>query len=186
MERQSSQVGKGYLTMRLVLVRRFATLALVSSLLFSALPTAPAQAATIDQLRTALENKINAAREYRGLRRLRVSTFTCPAALLNRNCMEYFSQDHTRRMARYGALYHDSKNRLWAEVPSIAWWRAENVGYVSAGPGAAQRVHEAFMKSDGHRANLLNPRATHMGIGVYQTSSRVYFTERFADVYPLP
>lgn len=172
--------------MRTVLVRRFATLALVSSLLFSTVPAAPAQAATVDQLRSALEDKINDARAYRGLRRLRVSTYTCPAALLNRNCMEYFSQDHAKRMAGYGSLYHDTTNRLWAEVPSIAWWRAENVGYVSAGPGAAQRVHDAFMKSTGHRANILNPRATHMGIGVYQTSSRVYFVERFTDVYPLP
>jgi uncharacterized protein YkwD len=172
--------------MRSVLIRRFVTLALASSLLFSAVPAAPAQAATVDQLRSALEDKINAARAYRGLRRLRVSTYTCPAALLNRNCMEYFAQDHTKRMARAGRLYHDTPNRLWAEVPSIAWWRAENVGYVSAGPGAAQRVHEAFMDSSGHRANLLNPRATHMGIGVYQTNTRVYFTERFTDVYPLP
>lgn len=172
--------------MRTVLVRRFATLALVSSLLFSAVPVAPAQAATVDQLRSALETKINNAREHRGLRRLRISTYTCPAALLNRNCMEYFSQDHTRRMAAAGGLYHDTTNRLWAEVPAIAWWRAENVGYVSAGPGAVARVHKAFMESSGHRANILNPRATHMGIGVYQTSSRVYFTERFTDVYPLP
>ena len=172
--------------MRSVLVRRFATLALVSSLLFSAVPAAPAHAATSSQIRDALEDKINAARVARGLRRLRVSTYVCPAALLNRNCMEYFSQDHAKRMARAGAIYHDTTNRLWAEVPRIAWWRAENVGYVSAGPGAAARVHRAFMASSGHRANLLNRRATHMGIGVYQTSSRVYFVERFTDVYPLP
>ena len=179
------QVGKGIITMRTVLVRRFATLALVSSLLFSAVPAAPAQAATIDQLRSALEKKINNAREYRGLRRLRVSTYTCPAAM-HFNCMENYSQNHAKRMANYGGLYHDTRDRLWAEVPTIAWWRAENVGYVSAGPGAAARVHKAFMASSGHRKNLLNPRATHMGIGVYKTSTRVYFVERFADVYPLP
>jgi uncharacterized protein YkwD len=182
--------------MRSVLIRRFVTLALASSLLFSAVPAAPAQAATIDQLRSALEDKINDARAYRGLRRLRISTYTCPAALLNRNCMEYFAQDHTKRMAVARDMYHDTPDRLWAEVPSIAWWRAENVGIVSAGSGAAARVHRAFMDSDGHRANILNPRATHMGIGVYKSPYRcpgfqsgtgcVYFTERFTDVYPLP
>ena len=172
--------------MRLVLVRRVAALALAGSLLFSVLPASPAQAITSNQIRDALEQKINDARAYRGLRRLRVSTYVCPAALLNPNCMEFFSQDHARRMAGAGGLYHDTTSRLWAEVPRISWWRAENVGYVSAGPGAAQRVHDAFMASAGHRANILNPRATHMGIGVYQTKSRVYFVQRFTDVYPLP
>jgi uncharacterized protein YkwD len=38
----------------------------------------------------------------------------------------------------------------------------ENVGQ----EGGVQQAHRGFMSSPGHRANVVNPRLTHVGIGV--------------------
>lgn len=171
---------------RRALVRRVAVLAVAGSLFVGVLPVATAQAMTSPGIRSAIETKINKARERRGLRRLRVSTYVCPAAMTRTTCMQSFAANHAKKMAMVGEIFHDSATRLWAEVPKIAWWRAENVGYVSQGTAPAYRMHRAFMRSDGHRANILKRRATHMGIGVYQTRRRVYVVERFVDVWPLP
>jgi uncharacterized protein YkwD len=98
------------------------------------------------------------------------------------SCMQYWSQDHAKRLSRRGSLYHDTPDRLWAEVPRSAWWRAENVGYITDRFAVADALHQAFMASPGHRANILNPRATHMAIGVYQDGGKIWVTERFADL----
>lgn len=61
-------------------------------------------------------------------------------------------------------------------------------GWVSAGEnvgrgGTISGLMNAFMKSTGHRENLLNPAYTHIGVGVYLTETNVlYTTHRFAAV----
>lgn len=55
-------------------------------------------------------------------------------------------------------------------------WRraAENVGWTTVSDAndpaavkeAVERLHQAFMNSDGHRANIMNPLFDHVGIGV--------------------
>lgn len=178
----------------LVMARRFSALVLVGTLFVGLAPAPVAHAATSPYLRQSLEKKVNVARTLRGLRPLRASTYVCPAAMLNKACMQAFAANHAVQMARAGDIFHDTTYRLWREVPVIAWWRAENVGWVSkryvngtyTSDGTAADMHLAFMRSSGHRANILNPRATHLGFGVYQTPRRVYFVQRFTDVYPLP
>ena len=171
--------------MRSVLGRRFVTIALASSLLFSVLPAASAQAVTSSAIRTALETKINASRTLRGLRPLRLTTtlMKCDAASPSgTSCMQYWSGDHAKRLAARGYLYHDTSDRLWNEVPRSAWWRAENVGYMTNRIAVADAIHKAFMASPGHRENILERRATHMAIGVYQSGGKIWVTERFADL----
>lgn len=148
-------------------------LALMTALFMTTLPTLDAEAATAVRIRLQLQAKINKARQDRGLRPLKVSSL-----------MTEFAKGHARNMANKGDIFHDSSAELWAEVPVGAWWRAENVGYVSAGTGEARRMHRAFMRSDGHRANILKRRATHMGIGVIKKDGYVWVVERFADLKP--
>ena len=60
-------------------------------------------------------------------------------------------------------------------------WAAENVaaGY------AADGVVAGWMDSPGHRANILDPSATHIGIGyAVSTSGTTYFTQNFASYPP--
>jgi len=63
---------------------------------------------------------------------------------------------------------------------------AENVGSATV----ASAVHAGFMSSPGHRGNVLEPLASHMGVGVAQVKSADgptvwYVTELFARFSPL-
>jgi uncharacterized protein YkwD len=58
---------------------------------------------------------------------------------------------------------------------------AENVGRSGDG-GTLGGVHNAFMNSSGHRANILNPRWTDLGVGVARDGRGEYFVVHvFAD-----
>lgn len=50
---------------------------------------------------------------------------------------------------------------------------AENIGWESGSAdsaAAAQRLNDQFMASPGHRANILDPAATHVGVGSWHTA----------------
>lgn len=57
-------------------------------------------------------------------------------------------------------------------------WRgcAENV---AAGSASARGVHDAWMASAPHRANILNPAYNRVGIGVWSDGTTLYWTARF-------
>ena len=71
-----------------------------------------------------------------------------------------------------------------AHIPPGASKWAENVGWMSAGPTAeeaAATIHGEWMASPGHRANLLDPALTHIGIGVASNpEAGWYLTQNFA------
>jgi len=99
--------------------------------------------------------------------------------------------------AQYGRTYLrdnlqlDNKAQAWAEylasrntlkhsnLPSgITYqWRslAENVGYA----GSVVQVHNAYLNSPGHRANILDPRWNYMGTGVAWRGNRVFTVQVF-------
>ena len=52
---------------------------------------------------------------------------------------------------------------------------AENVGY----GGSVEQVHTLFMGSSGHRANILKPAYSQVGIGVVRSGGRVWVTIDF-------
>lgn len=151
-------------------VRRVATVALLVCLSVTGMNPPAAEAATVSEIRDGLEAKINRARASRGLRKLRVNVTT-----------QKYAQGHATHMGDLNAMFHDAA--LWHEVPAGAEWLAENVGYVSAGSRVVRRMHRAYMNSDGHRANILKPRATHMGIGVVKRDGKVWTVERFVDLW---
>lgn len=150
-------------------LRRLIVLTLLACLLVAVAPPPAAEAATVSEIRNGLERKINHARASRGLRKLRVNLI-----------VQKYAQGHAKTMGTLNVMFHDSA--LWSESPSGTEWLAENVGYVSSGSGVVRRMHRAYMKSDGHRANILKPRATHMGIGVVKRDGKVWTVERFVDL----
>lgn len=95
------------------------------------------------------------------------------------------------RSALRDNLQLDEKAQAWAEhlarnntlahsnLPSgISYqWRslAENVGY----GGSIEQVHQAYLNSAGHRANILDPRWNYMGTGVAWRGSRVFTVQVF-------
>ncbi len=71
-----------------------------------------------------------------------------------------------------GRLFH---NPDLGSVTTGWTWIGENVGY---GYDVAN-LHDAFMNSSGHRANILKSGATHIGLGVVVDGSTVWVAEVF-------
>ena len=57
--------------------------------------------------------------------------------------------------------------------------RAENI---ASGHSSPEQVVEAWMKSDGHKKNILNPAFNNIGVGVYEDSSgKLLWVQLFTD-----
>lgn len=122
-------------------------------------PQPAAQASpTLEQ--QALE-LLNSERTQRGTSALAVSSELTDVARV-----------HSGAMASRGHLYHNPS--LTTDVSN--WTRlTENIG---VGPSVPS-VHDAFMNSSGHRANILDPRVTEVGVGVETRDGRVWVTQVF-------
>jgi uncharacterized protein YkwD len=136
-------------------------LALVLAVLVTGAATArPAGAGTVED---AFTNRLNDAREARGL-----------PPLTTRGTLVAVARKQAARMASTSKLFHNPN--LTSDVSS--WrWVGENVGY---GPDAAA-VHSAFMRSPAHKANILDKDYTEVGIGVVSRGGRVWVAEVFRE-----
>jgi hypothetical protein len=85
------------------------------------------------------------------------------------------AQQHSDEMAARQQLYHNpnltSQVQDWQEV-------GENVG---TGPSVPS-IHQAFMNSPEHRANILDPHFTQVGVGVtVDSQGELWVTEDFRE-----
>lgn len=78
-----------------------------------------------------------------------------------------------QRMAAAGTLFHNPN--LSKQVRSYRW-AGENVGY---GPVDPAVVHNAFMASQAHRANILDADFTQVGVGAVTSDGRLWVVEVF-------
>lgn len=117
--------------------------------------------------RTFLD-RTNALRRTEGVR-----TLTEHEALTEK------AQAWAQHMAATGKLQHST---LSAGLGSVSWTAlGENVGYSSRTADTLRTIHDAFVRSAPHRANLVDGRYTHMGVGVARDSAgRVWVAEVFA------
>ena len=88
--------------------------------------------------------------------------------------LQILANRQANRMAEAGYIFHTSDlgGRL-----SWGWWAwSENVGY---GP-SVEWVHDAFMNSDYHAANILRRSYNYVGVGVaYGADDKVYVSQVF-------
>ncbi len=77
-------------------------------------------------------------------------------------------------LARRGGLVHSN---LRSGMPSCMRGAGENVGY---GRSVAS-VQDAYMRSAGHRANVLNTSWKYVGVGAARAGSRVYTVHVFMN-----
>ncbi len=134
-----------------------AAVALVGCLL-AGLVTAPvAQASDVG----AFVSSINAARRSAGR-----------APLSTSGALASVARSWAASMASSGQLAHNP--RLGSQVTG---WRAlaENVGVGSS----TTSIHQAFMASSAHRANILSSRFTQVGVGVATGGGRMWVVEVF-------
>jgi uncharacterized protein YkwD len=84
------------------------------------------------------------------------------------------AQGWADHMSRTGKLVHSD---LRAGLPS-GWCSAgENIAYAG---GDADQIHQMWMNSSGHRANILNSGYTHAGIGATRDSQgRLWMVQVF-------
>lgn len=125
--------------------------------------TTPKPIATSD-IQTIL-NETNAYRKAHGL----------PALKAHAN-LNTVSTNWSKTMASKKTMSHNPN--VGKQIPANwrAWGENVAVGYTAA------TVTKAWYNSPGHKANMLNKRFTHIGIGIaYDSNGRAYFTQTFAQ-----
>lgn len=116
-----------------------------------------------------LAEQINADRVANGLRPLEISAELTSIA-----------QAHSRRMAAAGKIWHNDELFSQSVRSRLRASRlGENVGFDG---GGAATSHQMYMDSPPHRANILDPRFTAMGIAVTVADGIAYSTEDFMQV----
>jgi hypothetical protein len=113
---------------------------------------------------------INEEREKRGLARLEANEL-----------LQESARRHTERLADTGMLSHQFKGepKLADRIAATGLnfhASAENVGLATDWPD----IHPGFMRSEGHRANILSPKYNAVGIGVVKRDGYYYATQNFA------
>lgn len=121
-----------------------------------------------------LVERINQSREGQGLPRLEWSSKLAEAA-----------RAHSQEMAKRGQLTHrlpdEPELRQRVAATGLRFdFAAENVGRSSD----VASVHQEFLNSPGHRANILDPRANAVGVGAVRAGDDLYVTENFAHSVP--
>ena len=107
------------------------------------------------------------------------------AALRVDNALMQAAQIQADQMARTGQMAHEIAGVRYPEPPD----RLAAVGYrwssfgenIAMGQTSAAAVMDSWMRSSGHRANILNSRYREIGVGVARDSAgRPYYVQVFA------
>ena len=111
-----------------------------------------------------MARKMNKARRRHGL----------PPVQLDRH-LSRVSRAHTYGMARRRELFHTPVGTLSRRV--TRWVSlGENVGRT---PRGVRSLHRSFMRSAGHRANILNSAFTYVGVGSVKKGGQLWMTLTF-------
>ena len=159
--------------MRSSITKRLALIAMIPATLLVVVAFAPsAQAAAVSpaKLRADIVTLTNNQRTQHGCKAAIVSPSLTRAAV-----------GHSAWMSRTGKFSHTGAGR------SSFAYRVKTAGYarplgenIAFGYRTGADVVKAWMASPGHRANILNCRATTVGVGaVYAANGTPYYTQEF-------
>ena len=111
---------------------------------------------------------VNAERAKVGVPKLRINANLGKAA--NKRAVELYTKfSHTRPNTSQWYTVLKEYNISYSSC-------AENIAYNYDTP---KEVVQGWMKSSGHKKNILNPKYTKIGIGYYQKGDRVYWVQLF-------
>ncbi|MES2392107.1 MAG: CAP domain-containing protein [Acidobacteriota bacterium] len=118
----------------------------------------------------------NAEREQRGLPMLRWD-----------DALYHAAERHAHEMAARRSISHQYEGEAGlGDRARVAGARFSMVAENVAEAPSAVRIHDAWMQSPGHRANLLDGRANSVGISVLERDGQLYAVEDFdRSVAPL-
>lgn len=147
-----------------------ALIALVLGLSLLTVQTTPAEAARDKTAEAQMVNLINQSRAAEGL-----------PALTPASDMATVAYAWSVVMATTDTMLHNPDYAV-----QICCWRliAENVGYHSVGASVSETVakmHDLFMRSPGHRANILNDQIDQVGVGIQIFDGLLWVTVNFRE-----
>ena len=126
----------------------------------------PSQA-TVEQLRVATICLLNAERRQRGRAKLR-----------SNNGLALAGQRHARDMVRKRYFAHNSRSGrdFKDRIVRTGYTRGssailgENLAWGSHNLATPRAIVRSWMRSPGHRANILQPRYRHIGVGIVRAA----------------
>lgn len=147
----------------------------------SAAPESPSDR-TIHEAERAIFELTNLERRKHGL-----------AALEHEEVLSETARRHSADMLRRGFFAHenpdgeDAGDRIAAHHRRLVGLTGENIwtgtGYDASDPEVLARlIVESWMKSPGHRENILRPHFTHLGVGIAVNGRQVRATQDFSKV----
>jgi uncharacterized protein YkwD len=116
-----------------------------------------------------LFGRLNAERQARGLRTLKWD-----------DSLANMAADWTQHMASTNDFAHRDLGAA-SSLPGISKFSAlgENIAWVEGYPNEALQLHTGWMKSEGHRANMLQTGFDSVGIAVVCSGGRAWATQNF-------
>jgi uncharacterized protein YkwD len=122
-----------------------------------------------ERLTRDLFQRLNAERRARGLAELDWDADLARMAA-----------DWSARMARTGDFSHRDLGAAGG-LPGMSKFSAlgENIAWVEGYPSMGNQLHVGWMKSEGHRANMLQRGFDSVGIGVVCSGGRAWATQNF-------
>jgi uncharacterized protein YkwD len=137
------------------------------------LPPVPAQTSTTAKIEVAVRQRINEVRQKNGLKPLE-----------NNERLAQVARNYSRQMAEKNFFSHtgaDGSNLAQrVSAGGIFYWVVgENLFTSTNIPQPVSAGVEGWMKSPGHRANILRPVFRETGVGVWRTGNTYYITQLF-------
>jgi uncharacterized protein YkwD len=129
----------------------------------------PSGGSTAQRLASDLFDRLNAERQARGL-----------AALRWDGDLARVAGDWSAEMASSGNFRHRDLGAAGG-LPGMAKFSAlgENIAWVEGYPSMGNQLHVGWMRSEGHRANMLQRGYDSVGIGVVCSGGRAWATQNF-------
>ena len=125
--------------------------------------TAGRQTATLSQNERALLSAVNGLRASHGLRALRVDT-----------TLQRVARSYSAHMIRTGAFTHGAMGTRLARSGARGPVFGENLAWGVGTTASARSILRSWMASPSHRANLLRPGWTRIGLGALRGSFQGY------------
>jgi len=125
---------------------------------------ATANRASNRQLVRATLCLLNARRTKHRLRRLRLDRGLSNAA--RRHSRDMVRRGYFSHTSLSGATFVDRIERSGYLRGARTWMLGENLAWGAGSRSSAARIVRAWMRSPGHRANMLTARFRHVGIGI--------------------
>jgi uncharacterized protein YkwD len=129
----------------------------------------PGDGSTAQRLASDLFDRLNDERQARGL-----------AALRWDGDLSRVAGDWSAEMAGSGNFRHRDLGAAGG-LPGMSRFSAlgENIAWVEGYPSMGSQLHVGWMRSEGHRANMLQRGYDSVGIGVVCTGGRAWATQNF-------